>query len=160
MERLFNYERVRRLMRHFNYFENGGPAPSSCLSCGNPKQLFDLGREIPVAGGMAQICRTCVIELAITAGYAEKAPLDAEIAAAKSTITNLEEQLAKVPTQVDGLINGIRSSVTDFIFAISYSDNAGKPEVVSDVPSTDSGEHEAVQATAGKRKAPSKSVSE
>lgn len=147
-------------MRHFNYFENGGPAPSACLSCGNPKQLFDLGREIPVAGGMAQVCLTCVTELAVFIGYAEKAPLDAEIAVARKMIATLEEQLAEVPNKVDGLINGIRSSVTDFIFAVSYSDNPGEPEAVSDISVSDSGEHKASKAAAGQRKASSKSISE
>jgi hypothetical protein len=109
---------------------------------------------------MAQVCRTCVTELAVAIGYAEKAPLDAEIAVARGIITTLEEQLAKVPNQVDGLINGIRSSVTDFIFAISYSDNAGEPEVVSDFSEPDSGVNKASKAPAGQRKAPSKSVSE
>ena len=146
-------------MRHFNYFENGGPAPSSCLSCGNPKQLFDLGREIPVAGGMAQVCRTCVTELAVAIGYAEKAPLDAEIKTLETEVSIRDKQLLNIPNQVDGLINGIRSSVTDFIFAISYSDNAGKPEVVSDFSGTDSGEHEADKAPAGQRKASSKPAS-
>lgn len=147
-------------MRHFNYFENGGPAPSSCLSCGNPKKLFDLGREIPVAGGMAQLCFTCVSELATMIGYTEKAPIEAEIAAARGIIKTLEEQLAEVPNQVDGLINGIRSSVTDFIFAVSYSDNPSEPETISDVSSPDSGVDKASKAPAGQRKAPSKPASE
>ena len=143
-------------MRHFNYFENGGPAPSSCLSCGAPKKLFDLGREIPVAGGMAQICFTCVVELAAVAGYAEKVPLDAQLASAKADIARLEQELSKVPNLVDGLINGIRTSVTDFVFAVSYSDDIDKSESVQDVAVSNSGEHEASKATAGQRKAPVK----
>lgn len=146
-------------MRHFNYFENGGPAPSSCLSCGNPKQLFDLGREIPIAGGMAQVCRTCVTELAVAIGYAEKAPLDEIIKKQQDDAKLYIEQLAEVPNQVDGLINGIRGSVTDFIFAVSYGNNPGKPEVVSDIPVSNSGEHEASKAASGQRKAPSKPAS-
>lgn len=147
-------------MRHFNYFENGGPAPSSCLSCGNPKQLFDLGREIPVAGGMAQVCRTCVIELAAAVGYIEAAPIQAIVKSAKEDIARLEQEIQKIPNLVDGLINGIRSSVTDFIFAISYSDNPSEPEVVSDISVSDSGEHQASKAAAGQRKTSSKSISE
>lgn len=116
-------------MRHFNYFENGGPFPSACLSCGNNAKLFDLGREIQ-GGGMAQLCLTCVSELAEFIGYAEKQPLEAQIASLKSEIVSRETELAKVPTKVEDLINGIRSTVTDFIFAVSYSDDVDEPKVL------------------------------
>lgn len=143
-------------MRHFHYYENGGPAPSSCMSCGRNNQLFDLGREIPVAGGMAQLCLTCTKELALFVGYAERAPLDAEIDRLKSEIVSRETELATIPNHVEDLINGVRSSLTDFIFAVSYSDNADQPAPVQDNSDTDSGEHEASKAAAGQRKAPVK----
>ena len=147
-------------MRHFNYFENGGPAPSACLSCGANKKLFDLGRDIPVAGGMAQICLTCVTELALAIGYAEKAPLQEEIDILKSDVEAHEIELARVPDKVEALINGIRSSVTDFIFAVSYGIDGDRTEIVSNIPVSDSGEHKASKAAAGQRKAPSKPAGE
>lgn len=109
-------------MRHFNYFENGGPAPSSCLSCGRNNTLFDLGRELQF-GGMAQLCLTCAKEIAIFIGFAEKAPLEKTIEELRKEIVSRETELAKVPDQVEELINGIRHSVTDFVFAVSYSSN-------------------------------------
>lgn len=146
-------------MRHFHYYENGGPAPSSCMSCGRNNQLFDLGREIPVAGGMAQLCLTCTKEIALFIGYAEKAPLDAEIAQLKTDIVSRETEIAVIPNHTEELINGIRRSLTDFIFAISYSDHADKSAPVQDDPESDSGEHEASEVAAGKRKAPVKPAS-
>jgi len=145
-------------MRHFQYYENGGPAPSSCMSCGRNNQLFDLGRELPVAGGMAQLCLTCAKELALFIGYAEKAPLDAEIAQLKTDIVSRETEIAVIPNHTEELINGIRRSVTDFIFAISYSDNADKSAPVQGDSEPDNGEHEASEVAAGKRKAPVKSA--
>ena len=109
-------------MRHFNYYENGGPFPSSCVSCGANKRIFGLTREL-VAGGEAQICETCVKELAIFIGWADKEPLEAEIDLLKMDVEAHERELAKVPDHVEELINGIRSSVTDFIFAVSYGDS-------------------------------------
>lgn len=143
-------------MRHFNYFENGGPAPSACLSCGRDKELFDLGRELPYGGGMAQVCMVCVKELALFIGFAEEAPLKKLISELEDSIDDLDGQLNKVPNLVDGLINGIRGSVTDFIFAVSYGIDADKPAPVQDATSSDSGEHEASKITAGQRKAPVK----
>lgn len=146
-------------MRHFHYYENGGPAPSSCMSCGRNNQLFDLGREIPVAGGMAQLCLTCTKEIALFIGYAERAPLDAEIAQLKTDIVSRETEIAVIPNHTEELINGIRRSLTDFIFAISYSDHADKSAPVQDDSEPDSGEHEASEVAAGKRKAPVKPAS-
>jgi hypothetical protein len=141
-------------MRHFNYFENGGPAPSSCISCGAVKELFEVGQLL--TGGMAQICLKCVKELATFIGYADKAPLELEIDLLKNDVEAHEIELARVPDKVEGLINGIRSSVTDFIFAVSYGVDADKPAPVQNITSTDSGEHKASKAAAGQRKAPVK----
>ena len=124
-------------MRHFNFFENGGPFPSACLSCGGNAKLFDLGRELQ-NGGMAQLCLTCVSELAEFTGYALANPLKEEIKSLKAEIVSRETELARVPNQVEDLINGIRSSITDFIFAVSYSDDNNQREDVSDAkPATD-----------------------
>ena len=117
-------------MRHFNYYENGGPFPSSCVACGNNKNLYGLTRELQ-SGGEAQLCITCVKELALFIGYAEEAPLLDEVQKRNDTIYKLEADLANVPTKVEELINGIRSSVTDFIFAVSYDAHVRSD---SDVP--------------------------
>lgn len=109
-------------MRHFNYYENGGPFPSACVSCGANKRIFGLTREL-LSGGEAQICETCVKELALFIGWADKEPLEAEIDLLKMDVEAHERELAKVPDHVEELINGIRSSVTDFIFAVSYGDS-------------------------------------
>jgi hypothetical protein len=72
---------------------------------------------------MAQLCLTCAQELAVFIGYAEQAPLDKKIEELKAEVVSRETELAKVPNHVEELINGIRNSVTDFIFAVSYSDS-------------------------------------
>jgi hypothetical protein len=82
-----------------------------------------------------------------------------EIDLLKNDIEAHEMELARVPEKVEGLINGIRSSVTDFIFAVSYGIDADKPAPVQDDSSADSGEHEVSKAPTGQRKAPVKSSS-
>lgn len=138
-------------MRHFNYFENGGPTPSSCLSCGGNKKLFDLGREL-LQGGMAQLCMNCVKELATFVGYAEKEPLLTQIGILEADVEAHEIELAKVPDLVDGLINGIRNSVTDFIFAVSYSDNSNQPAPVQVAEVASIGAVEGSKPTSGRSK--------
>ena len=145
-------------MRHFNYFENGGPAPSSCISCGAVKELLEIGQL--QFGGMAQVCVKCVKELAVFVGYADEAPLQLEIDNLKNDVEAHEIELARVPDKVEELINGIRCSVTDFIFAVSFGVDADKPAPVQNIASSDSGEHKASKAAAGQRKAPVKPVSE
>lgn len=143
-------------MRHFNYFENGGPAPSSCISCGAVKQLFEVGQLI--TGGMAQICKKCVHELSVFNGYVEEAPLLETINLLESDLEAHEIELARVPDKVEGLINGIRSSVTDFIFAVSYGIDADKPAPIQDNPEPSGEQHKAGKNATGQRKAPSKSI--
>ena len=145
-------------MRHFNYFENGGPAPSSCISCGAVKELFEVGQLL--TGGMAQICLRCSKELATFIGYVEEAPMLETINLLESDLEAHEIELARVPDRVEGLINGIRSSVTDFIFAVSYGIDADKPAPIQNDSSADAGEHKASKAPTGQRKAPVKSISE
>lgn len=142
-------------MRHFHYYENGGPAPSSCMSCGRNNQLFDLGREIPIAGGMAQLCLTCVKEIALFIGYAERAPLDAEMARLKDEIVSRETEIATIPNHVEELINGIRSRLTDFIFAVSYSGDANSNAPVQDNSGTGRGKQRSSKAPAGDNNTPS-----
>lgn len=133
-------------MRHFNFFEKGAPFPAVCVGCGNNKDLFDLNRELQ-SGGRALLCTRCATELAEFIGYAEKAPLLQTIETLKSDIVSRETEIAKIPTKVEELINGIRGSLTDFIFAVSYSDNANQPEAVSDAGKPDT-------ATTGSGKTP------
>jgi hypothetical protein len=144
-------------MRHFNYFENGGPFPSTCISCGNNTKLFDLGRELQ-GGGMAQLCFTCASELATFIGYAEAAPLKTKITELESEIVSRETELAKVPSKVEDLINGIRSSVTDFIFAVSYSDDDNQHKVVQNSKLTEHSDSVHGTSTPRDPKAPSKSA--
>lgn len=144
-------------MRHFNYFQNGGPAPSQCISCGAVKELFELGQLL--TGGMSQICLRCTQELATFIGYVEEAPLLESLNRQAAEITAHEMELARVPEKVEGLINGIRSSVTDFIFAVSYGVDADKPAPVQADAEPDSGANEGSETTSRQRKAPVKSSS-
>ena len=134
-------------MRHFNFFENGGPFPSACVSCNGNVKLFDLGRELQ-GGGMAQICLTCATELAEYIGYVDGVLTKAKIAELEATIVSRETELAKVPSKVEDLINGIRGSLTDFIFAVSYSDSSSDVETVAD------DEHSADADSANRKTAP------
>ena len=145
-------------MRHFNFFENGGPFPSACVSCNANVKLFDLGRELH-GGGMAQLCLTCASELAEFIGYAEAAPMAVKIAQLEAEIVSRETELARVPNQVEDLINGIRSSITDFIFAVSYSDDNNQPENVSSPEPTTNADSGSGKATPRNGQAPRKSSS-
>jgi len=109
-------------MRHFLYFENGGPFPGTCISCGDNKHLYDI-QGTRFDGGNNLLCKKCVGELAVFAGYAELAPLEEQIYNLEADIEAHERELARIPEHVEELINGIRSSVTDFVFAVSYSDS-------------------------------------
>jgi hypothetical protein len=118
-------------MRQYNVFENGAPFPGTCVGCRSNIKLFDLGVDL-MSGGNAMLCLQCVNDLAEFTGQAPKQPLLNEIAALKAEIVSRETELAKVPSLVEGLINGIRSSVTDFVFAVSYSDSVSGTEPVQD----------------------------
>lgn len=127
-------------MRHFNYFENGGPYPGLCISCGATKQLFDIGGS-RLDGGSNLLCKKCSIELATFLGYVDEAPLLKQMNILEADIEAHERELARIPDHVEDLINGIRSRVTDFVFAVSYSDSvsdseiAEKPELSVEQPS-------------------------
>lgn len=109
-------------MRHFIFHENGGPFPGTCISCGANNQLFDIGGT-RFDGGSNLLCKRCAGELATFMGYAELAPLEEQIYNLEADVEAHERELARVPEHVEELINGIRSSVTDFIFAVSYSNH-------------------------------------
>lgn len=113
-------------MRQFNYFENGGPYPGSCVVTGDNKKLISLDVQIPNYGNVMLNLRT-VEELAHFIGYAPKEPMIAELDHLKAHIRDLESRLNAVPKETENLINGIRSSVADFVLAVSSSsdDNGG-----------------------------------
>jgi len=118
-------------MRQFNFFANGGPFPGTCLSCGNNKELFDLGKD-EVTNASYLLCTRCVSEIASFNGYILREPAMREADHLKSHIRELEEQLAKVPAQVEGLINGIRNSTADFVLAVSSSSDVSSDSPISD----------------------------
>lgn len=121
-------------MRQFNFFANGGPFPGLCFSCGNNKELYDLGKDQQTNSSYL-LCTRCVAELASFTGYTLREPALREHDHQKAHIAQLEAQLASVPTLVEGLINGIRSSVADFVLTVSSSSNSG-----SDLPVQDGAE--------------------
>lgn len=146
------------MKRHFTFFANGGPFPGTCLSCGYDKELFDLGGT-RAGGGNNLLCIRCSRELAEFMGFADKATFEAEIESLKAALVSRETELNKVPNLVDGLINGIRSSVTDFIFAVSYSSDSNQHEPVQDSAGASEGTGEAGEAASRQRKASSKPAS-
>lgn len=112
-------------MRQFNYFANGGPYPGTCFSCGNNKELFDMGKD-QQTGGSYLLCNKCVSEIASFTGHILREPAMKEYDHLKSHASELEAQLKRVPNLVEGLIDGVRSSVADFVLAVSSSsDNSG-----------------------------------
>lgn len=118
-------------MRQFNYFANGGPYPGVCLSCGNNKELYDMGKD-PVDGRSFLVCTRCVAEIASFTGYILREPAMREHDHLKKHIKDLETKLDKVPNLVEGLINGVRSSVADFVLAVSSSDDVPSNSAVQD----------------------------
>ena len=118
-------------MRQFNYFANGGPFPGTCLSCGNNKELFDLGKD-QQTGASYLLCIRCVGEIATHTGYILREPAMKEYDHLKKHMTELEDQLASVPNLVEGLINGIRSNVADFVLAVSSSSDSASSAPVQD----------------------------
>ena len=121
-------------MRQFNYFANGGPYPGTCFSCGNNKELFDMGKD-QQTGGSHLLCNKCVSEIASFTGHILREPAMKEHDHLKSHITELEAQLKRVPNLVEGLIDGVRSSVADFVLAVSSSSDDG-----GDIPVQDGAE--------------------
>lgn len=118
-------------MRQFNYFANGGPFPGQCLSCGNNKELYDLGKD-QQTGSSYLLCTRCVSEIASFTGHILREPAVRELNHLKAHIRELENQVKSVPAQVEGLINGIRSSVADFVLAVSSSSDGDSRVSVQD----------------------------
>jgi hypothetical protein len=118
-------------MRQFNFFANGGPFPGVCFSCGNNKELYDLGKD-QQNGTSYLLCTRCISEIASFTGYISREPAMKEYDHLKQHNTELDAQLKAVPTLVEGLINGIRSSVSDFVLAVSSSSDSGSDSPVQD----------------------------
>ena len=118
-------------MRQFNYFANGGPYPGTCFSCGNNKELFDMGKD-QQTGGSYLLCNKCVSEIAAFTDHIKRGPAMKEHDHLKSHIAELEKELKRVPDLVEGLIDGVRSSVADFVLAVSSSSNDSGNLPVSD----------------------------
>lgn len=147
------------MSRHFNYFPDGGPYPSTCVGCGNNKELFHLGRELPFKGGAALLCKRCVTELAETIGYTDPTTLEEELEELSRLNVSHETSLNRIPNLVEGLIDGIRGQLTDFIFAVSYDDLDGQSEDVQNDPTLDLGNSHTGPAEKPKPKTPKQSVS-
>lgn len=118
-------------MRQFNYFANGGPFPGTCLSCGNNKELFDMGKD-QQTGSSYLLCTRCISEIATFTGYILREPAMKEYDHLKAHMLELEEQLKAVPNLIEGLINGIRSNVADFVLAVSSSGDSAVASPVQD----------------------------
>lgn len=146
-------------MRHFNFFENGGPFPATCVGCGNNKELYDLGRELPFRGGAALICSTCAKELAEFIGYTDPTTLEEELEELSRLNVSHETSLSRIPQLTEGLIDGIRSQLTDFIFAVSYDGLDGEPEDVQNAPASDEGSSHYGPSAKPKPKTPKQSPS-
>jgi hypothetical protein len=100
------------------------------------------------------ICAQCVNDLAEFVGQAPKQPLLDEITKLKAEIVSRETELEKVPSLVEGLINGIRSSVTDFVFAVSYSSSVSSEEPVQEPEPSEPGPDKTEQTPKRHDKAP------
>lgn len=146
-------------MRQFNYFANGGPYPGTCMSCGNNKELFDLGKD-QQTGGSHLLCNRCVSEIAQFTGHILREPAMREHDHLKNHIAELEAQLKSVPTQVEGLINGIRSSVADFVLAVSSSSDDSGSVPVQDGPKGNGKSARPRKAADSNDEAPSEPASE
>jgi hypothetical protein len=144
-------------MKHYNFFTTSAPYPGVCVGCRSNKDLFDLGADL-LSGGNAMLCLQCVNNLAEFTGQAPKQPFLDEITQLKKDIVSRETELASVPAQVEGLINGIRSSVTDFIFAVSYSGSVSSEEPVQQPEPSEPGPDKTVENAERHNKAPKQSA--
>lgn len=146
-------------MRHFNFHANGGPFPSTCVGCGRNKELFELGRALPFQGGAALLCMTCVKELAEFIGYTDPTTLEEELDELSRLNVSHETSLKRIPELTEGLIDGIRSQLTDFIFAVSYDGLDSEPEAIQNVPRDDAGNSYSGPSAKPKPKTPKQSPS-
>lgn len=138
--------------RHYVVFQNGAPFPGTCVACRSNKELHDLGADL-LSGGNAMLCKQCIINLAGFIGWAPEAPLKAEIAELKGEIVSRETELKKIPSQVEELINGIRSNVADFVLTISGGSDDSSSVPVSQPKGSDAGASKSGKAKSSNAKA-------
>lgn len=105
---------------NFNFFPAGAPFPSTCAICGDNRNLFDLQFET-LRVGVALICVSCVQGLAAQIGFVDPSLINEKIEKLTAENENLTKQLEVIPNHIEELINGIRSNVSDFVFAVSDS---------------------------------------
>lgn len=146
-------------MRQFNYFANGGPFPGTCLSCGNNKELYDLGKDEATSASYL-LCTRCVSEIASFTDHIKREPAMREHDHLKAHIRELEAQVAAVPNLVEELINGVRSSVADFVLAVSSSSDDSRSVSVQDGPEGSRKPGRPRKAENSDNEAPSESASE
>lgn len=142
---------------HLNFFETGAPGPSTCMKCGDYRNLFDLG--VDVWDGAALLCKNCIKGMAELVGYVDGDAANDVINQLTESLHVSRETVAKIPNEVETLIDGIRSSVADFVLAISGGGNdSSSVPVQGDGDSAEAVAND-VKPAAGNRKAPSKSAS-
>ena len=144
--------------RHFVVFANGAPFPGTCVGCRSNIDLHDLGADL-LSGGNAMLCKQCVMDLAVFNGYAPEAPLLAKIAELEQDIASREQTINNIPDHVEELINGIRSSVTDFVLAVSSSGDDSSSVPVQRPKGSDAGNGKPGKAKSSNAKARNESVS-
>lgn len=105
------------------------------------------------------LCLQCVNDLAEFTGQAPKQPYLDEIAALKAEIVSRETELKKVPNLVEELINGIRNTVADFVFAVSDSSSPSSKNSVREPEAISAGHPETVETTERHNKTPKQPVS-
>ncbi len=105
------------------------------------------------------ICLQCVNDLAEFTGQAPKKTYEDRIAVLEADLVSRETEINKVPNLVEDLINGIRSSVTDFVFAVSYSDSPSSEKPVQKSEPVEPGHDEVGKTSNRHDKAPKQPVS-
>jgi hypothetical protein len=115
-------------MRHFNYYPNGGVAPSVCALCGITRDHWDTGAE-HYTGGSFLICTGCVGELAENIGWVPKAPVFEKIENLEAEVEKLTAELQTIPNLIEGFIANVRSNLTDFVLAVSNSHSSSSSKV-------------------------------
>lgn len=130
-------------MRHFVHYPNGGPYPGSCATCGSPKDFFDTGID-SFNNGKVLLCRSCIADLGYNIGFTLEAPLRDEILSLQAQIQILTETINRIPNLTEGLIDGIRDRVANFILDVSSSSDSHSPKTVSSTPQDHSGNSESI----------------
>lgn len=141
----------------FHYPEGGAPFPGKCAKCGDFRDLYDI--QVEVLDGSGLLCRRCISDLATNIGWVEPTELNLEIAHLTLALGAAEHSLERIPNHAEELINGIRSSVADFVLSISSSsDDSSSVSVQGDVNSPEA-TADNFKSAASNSKAPRKPAS-